>query len=139
MGNKGTILLIEDNEDQINLVNLLNKEFNFKIDIVHNLREFNQIIGLSSYDIILCDIDLSYASEGLDILEVYKLSQMHGKIFAYTLSSNEEDFFIQKGFERVIKKNMDQLKLLFKDLERKSKKKNNILPNHISTFILKQI
>ena len=139
MVNKGSILLIEDNEDQINLVSLLNREFNFKIDVVHNLKEFDQIIVQSSYDIILCDIDLSYASEGLDILEVYKLSQMHGKIFAYTLSSNDEDFFIQKGFERVIKKNMEELKQLFKDLERKSKKINFFLPNQINTFISKQV
>ena len=101
------------------MINILNNEFNFEIDVGHSIFDFLQFIKDSQYDIILCDLNLEYKMEGLDILKSFKnfhTRRLDSKIYAYTNNTNEEKFFLDKGFNGVIRKNLNELKQLFTNL-----------------------
>lgn len=116
MINKQRILVLEDDQDHIALINILNNEFKFDIDVGNSIFDFLRFIKDSKYDLILCDLNLHYQSEGLDILKSFHSHKLDSKIFAYTSNSNEENFFIEKGFNGVIRKNLGELKQLFNNL-----------------------
>ena len=83
MTNKTNILVIEDNQEHIELIKALNKEFNYHIDIGMNISDFNKLILTKTYHLILCDLHLQYQLEGLDILKSFKRYNLDSKIYAY--------------------------------------------------------
>ena len=138
MTNKGRILVIEDNKDHINLINQLNNKYKFTIDIGHNLHDFIELTSNGTYfDLILCDIDLDYQLEGLDILDYYKKQELKGDIYAYTLSSENEVLFLEKGFKKVIKKDLNNLNGIF--LELFNQKNGKLQEKQDSIFIAEKI
>ena len=116
MENTTNILVIEDNPDHVALMNILNREFNFCIDIGSSLIDFQNMIREKNYDLIICDINMRYETEGLDILKLYKNYNLKSKIVAYTASAKDSDFFINLGFDSLIRKNLLEIRLLFKSM-----------------------
>ena len=116
MINRPRILVLEDNQDHIALINILNKDFNFDIDVGHNMFDFLQFIKDSKYDLLLCDLNLQYQLEGLDILKFFLSHKLVTKIFAYTSNLTDDNFFLEKGFNGVIRKNLGEFKQLFNNL-----------------------
>ena len=93
MSNNPKFLAIDDNEDHIELIRLLNKSFNFQIDFGINIFDFLSHVNKFNYDVILCDLNLHYQKEGLDILKSYQQYGLKSKISAYTSNSADESFF----------------------------------------------
>jgi CheY-like chemotaxis protein len=110
------ILLIEDNKDQIFLIKKLSNDFNLDLDVGNNKTDFLNLINKKTYDIIICDIDLDYKFEGLDILEIFKKSNLKGKIYAFTSSAHNSEFFLEKGFHGFIEKSLKTTMSFFRQL-----------------------
>lgn len=117
MINKVKILLIEDSSEHIDLITILSSRYGYQIKIGKNLADFKRLLNNCEYDLILCDLDLQYHLEGLDILKFFKKSKLTTQIYAYTSHSAEDTFFSEQGFHGVIKKNFNELKELFDQLQ----------------------
>lgn len=105
--------MIEDNQEHIDLINILNRDFNYLIDVGRSISDFKNLITSKDYQLILCDLNLQYQLEGLDILKSFKQYKLTSKIYAYTSNTAEDDYFLEKGFHGVIKKNLNELEKLF--------------------------
>ena len=115
--NTVNILVIENNDDHIAIIKILNKEFNFNIDVAHNHFEFlNLVTSHFNYSLVLVDLSLDYRFEGLDIMKSYKKLGLNSKIYAYTSEKIDEQEYIQFGFDGVIRKKFLELKNLFQSL-----------------------
>lgn len=116
MNNPSKILLIEDDSEQIDLITLLSSHYDCQIKVGKSIDDFQSLIEKNDFELIICDLNLQYQLEGLDILKSYKQNKLTAKIYAYTSYSAEDTFFLEQGFHGVIKKNFTELRELFNQL-----------------------
>lgn len=115
MADKGNILVVEDNPDNMKLVTWMLEDEGYTVASAFNAEDGLQLAASNTYDAILLDISLpgidgKEATRRLRITEKYK----HAPIFALTAHSiiEETNEILDSGVDELITKPINEVLLL---------------------------
>lgn len=102
-----TILLVEDNDSNIELIRLFLRD-GYALDVAKEGEQALQMVRLKQYDVILMDINLGPGMDGIDAIEgIRKLENYKSTpiiaVTGYTFR-NEKDYIISKGADHYLEK-----------------------------------
>ncbi|MBU1094791.1 MAG: response regulator [Firmicutes bacterium] len=93
---EGSLLIIDEDEVNLNMLNRIFKRINFDVKIAHSVVEAIEIVDLHKIDVIISEINLSKI-DGFTLKQMLNESRDHAKIPFIMVSHNKTSENIKRG------------------------------------------